>query len=419
MRWGIKDGRLTELLKAPLFINSFYLMFNSALVAGLGFLFVVAIGRMFTSAQVGLYSAAISGSALIVILSRLGFEIGIIRHISESKSPSKMINTCLSISACLSLILSMVFLAGAGLWSTDMVRVRSDTLTSVLFIAFTVLSTLISLQASIFVGSRKTRCLLFRDASGNLVKLGSIALMVGLGVAGMLLSSVLGAICAILVGILLSTKALNGYRFRPSLDIGYIKPVFRYSLWNYVSSITGTGVTMAIPLVMIGLSTAQDTSYYYMAMTLITIASVIPDSIFTSLLAEGSHFPSEIENLSRRALKLTFIVVVPIVITILFLGPYALLIFGPEYAVNSSPVLSILSISLLFSTITTAAYNVKLVRKEMQAAVAIVASTGLLTILLTATLVPIIGLEGTGWARLIAYGLVAVLVSILWFRHKI
>ena len=76
---------ITQHAKDPLYKNSFFLMLNSALTAILGFIFITIATRLYTVADIGLYSAIISAAGLLALFSRLGFGFGLIRFLPESK----------------------------------------------------------------------------------------------------------------------------------------------------------------------------------------------------------------------------------------------------------------------------------------------------------------------------------------------
>ena len=80
-------GKVSELLKEPIFISAFNLMTNGGITAVLGFLFIMVTTRMFPPSEVGLYSAIISAAGLLALFSRFGFDIGLIRFLPSSRTP--------------------------------------------------------------------------------------------------------------------------------------------------------------------------------------------------------------------------------------------------------------------------------------------------------------------------------------------
>ncbi|KCZ72191.1 Polysaccharide biosynthesis protein [Candidatus Methanoperedens nitroreducens] len=85
-RW-LQDQNLPHVLKAilpdPLYRNSIAMILNSAFGAFFGLLFWIVAARTMSSKDIGLATAAISAAALIVGLSRLGLDAGLVKYLPE------------------------------------------------------------------------------------------------------------------------------------------------------------------------------------------------------------------------------------------------------------------------------------------------------------------------------------------------
>ena len=73
--------RLRQLFHIPLYSNAIYLIIANAATALLGFFFWIAVTRFYTPEDVGLASATIAAMWLVVSLSRLGLEMGLVRFL--------------------------------------------------------------------------------------------------------------------------------------------------------------------------------------------------------------------------------------------------------------------------------------------------------------------------------------------------
>ena len=103
---------ITQHAKDPLYKNSFFLMLNSALTAIFGFISLTIITRLYTTTDLGLFFAIVSAAGLLAVFSRLGFDVGLIRFLPESKEPENLINSCFTLSGIVALIFAVIFLAG-------------------------------------------------------------------------------------------------------------------------------------------------------------------------------------------------------------------------------------------------------------------------------------------------------------------
>jgi len=71
--------------REPLYRNSIAIMLNSVVGSFFGLLFWLVAARTMSSADIGLATAVISASTLIVTLSRLGMDSGLIRFLQPYK----------------------------------------------------------------------------------------------------------------------------------------------------------------------------------------------------------------------------------------------------------------------------------------------------------------------------------------------
>jgi len=101
----------------PLYRNSLAMMLNSALAALFGLLFWIMAARTMPSKDIGLATAAISAAALILGLSRLGLDAGLVRYLPGSKNRNGLYSTIAALTLALALILASVFLTGIDLFS--------------------------------------------------------------------------------------------------------------------------------------------------------------------------------------------------------------------------------------------------------------------------------------------------------------
>ncbi len=72
-------------LRNPLYRNSIFLMLSSTVGAGTGFIFWIIAARLYSTEDVGLSSAIVSVMRLLMLLSFVGLDIGLIRYTFRKK----------------------------------------------------------------------------------------------------------------------------------------------------------------------------------------------------------------------------------------------------------------------------------------------------------------------------------------------
>ena len=85
---------------------------------------------------------------------------------------------------------------------------------------------------------------------------------------------------------------------------------------------------MVLPIIVVNLLGAEQNAYFYIAWTIATALSAIPIGIALSLFAEGSHFKDKLRGNTVKALKFTFLLLIPAVILLVLVGKWLLLAFG-------------------------------------------------------------------------------------------
>ena len=110
-------NHLKSYWKDPLYRNSAALMLNSVFGAFFGLLFWIVAARTMPSRDIGLATAAISAGALILALSRLGLDAGLVRYLPESKNRNGLYSTVAVVTLALALVFAALFIAGIGLFS--------------------------------------------------------------------------------------------------------------------------------------------------------------------------------------------------------------------------------------------------------------------------------------------------------------
>ncbi|TET91160.1 MAG: hypothetical protein E3J35_04085 [Methanomassiliicoccales archaeon] len=401
-------------LRTPLYKNALYLMSNTALASVVTFFFWMIVARYYNPSQVGVAAALIPLMALLGILSRFGFEMGLVRFLPSSGKDSKaMINSCITITTLAAILISLVFLVGMDIWSPALLFIREDWVFLLSFIVFSVAFALSPLVNYIFVARRNTKFVLAGTCITGLKLVFPILLISFLGAFGIFVSWGLALLIALLVGIFAFVPMVNaGYRPFPTVKKNVVKKMLHFSAGNYAAVIFGMMPASLLPLIIMNTINVEQVAFYYIAFTIATLLFAITDAVCLSLFAEGSHFEKELRNIVRKALKLVLVLLIPAVIIVMLFGEYVLLLFGSSYSSEGLVLLRIFALSSIFIAFSGIFLATRRVLKRMKPIVGLPAFSASIIIGFSFMLIPSMGLVGVAVAWILGRGITAVGIGI-------
>ncbi|MBU3966181.1 MAG: oligosaccharide flippase family protein [Euryarchaeota archaeon] len=147
-------SKLRSLYTDPLYRNSLAIMLSSGLRAFFGLLFWIIAARTMPSKDIGLATAAISAAALIVGLSKLGLDAGLVRYLPGSKNRNGLYSTIVMITLGIALVISAVFMLGVNIFSPALSFLREGWFLPVFF-AFIAVTSIYSIQNIAFISIRR------------------------------------------------------------------------------------------------------------------------------------------------------------------------------------------------------------------------------------------------------------------------
>ncbi|MCD4737211.1 MAG: oligosaccharide flippase family protein [Bacteroidales bacterium] len=359
--------RISLFFSDSLFRNASYLIANSIIGSLAGFIFWLIAARLYTAEDVGLASTIISAIGLLALLSNLGFSISIIRFLSDSKEKARiLINSCLTVSASMACVLGVIFVLGVEIFSSALSFIQSNTIFAVVFVLFTILTIVSTLQDSIFVGYRKANLSFIKLTIQSVLKIPIIIFLVAFGSFGIVVSYGIAYIAAIAIAIFILIPIVNSeYQPIPAIDLNILKGIFHYSAGNYIAWVFESIPIFILPILITNILNPEMTAYFYMAWMIASVVFVIPKSMATSLFAEGSNNETDIKQNLLKYIKITFMFVTPATIFLFFIGNKILLLFGEAYAVNGTKILWLLILSTIPMIFNDAYVSIKRVEKNI------------------------------------------------------
>jgi len=401
-----------QLIKSPLYKNSFFLMTNTIVMAGLGFFFWMVVARFYTEAEVGWGAAIISAMSLLAMLSSLGFGDALIRFLPKAEKPIVIINSCFTLSGIVALTLAAIFVVGLNLWSPALSFIGENLIFATAFAFFVLLWTLSGLVEHIFIAGRRAEFVLSKGTIFSLLKIPlSIISALFFGAFGIVAAWGIAVGVAVAVSVLLFLpRVQNQYRPVPKLSIGAINNIWGYSAGIYLANLFSAAPVLILPIMIVNIMGAAHNAYFYVAWAIASLLFAIALAVSQSLFAEGSHFEGELRVNVRRSFKFIFSLLIPAVVLLYLLGNWLLSLFGESYATNGSVLLWNLGLSSLFIGVNSVYKSILRVKGRIKELVIISGSIAAAVLLGSYFVMPTTGTVGIGYVWLAVQGLVTLYV---------
>lgn len=400
--------------KDSLYRNSIYLMMSTLIMSIFGFFFWIICARLYTTEQIGLATTILSVMSLITSFSLLGLGNGLVRFLPTSERKSEKINTCFTLVAIITIIITSIFLMGLNFFSPKLIFIKESLILSFLFIIFMIFSSFSSLIDSIFLAYRDTKYVLIKNSIFSVLKIILIFGTVNLGVYGIFSSWMMALISGFLtVALILVYK----FQYKPRLVFhdNIIGKIGRYSFGNYIAGIIGGLSSLVLPLMITNILHPEFTAYYYMAMMIANVLFVIPQATSNSLFAEGSYNENKLKFHIKKSIKIISLLLIPGILLTIFFGKYILLFFGQDYSNEGYMFLNILALSGVFVAINYVFGSIFRIKHRIKEII-IISTIGTATILGMSYwfIINGYGLVGIGIAFIVGQIIVTLIYTVMW-----
>ncbi len=362
-----------------------------------GFIFWLTISAIAGPNVLGVVSAVIGLSSMVMNLTSLGIPIGMQRFLGMYVSRRELFAEffwsstllLLSIELTVAVALTAMVLMGIPIlnFSAPMILVAS---------LMTVVSALGSCITSLLVSLVRTNILTLATFIGNIAKLvlGTTLVLAGFGWVGAAIAYVAIPLAIVVIGFYSSRTLIWA---RPRLDLDKAKEVVKAGIASWIpNTILVLGQQLAI-LSVFGARGAVETGLLYLALTIAGFIGAIATSMLSLLLPVLSSMESGRETLCSYAIRLSLSLATPIAVAIALYPSLPLSLLGKSY-VEASPLLRMVMPSVLLliptSAIVNLFYSYGMYRRV---AVAGTLSSGVRVCLYLA-LVPIYGASGAAIA---------------------
>jgi O-antigen/teichoic acid export membrane protein len=400
-------------LRSPFYRNSLFLITDYVVMGIIGFFFWILVARFYSPVDVGYGSAAISAMGLLSMLSLLGFNYTLIRFLPGEHKPAEMINTCLTLSGLISIVVAVVFVMGLSVWSPALLFIKQSIIFSAAFVVFALAYTFVAVIQNIYMASRRADLVLMLDIIQSILK---IPLAVGLvlffhsfGIAAA--SGIAIGLMVILGLFFIIPRIQKKYKPLPAFNISILSHLWHYSAGSYIASLLIAIPTWIIPIMVVNILGSEQNAYFYIVWTISSLFSAIAGSASQSLFVEGSHSSENLGLNVRKALRFTYLLLIPAVLVVLIFGSFFLSLFGTAYATNGLALLRLMAVSNLFGSVISIYSATLRINNQIRELYAIYAVQSISLISGIYFLLPVTGAIGIGYMWIGVQGIISLYVG--------
>ncbi len=401
-----------------LYRNAGYLMLNNIANGIMGFLLLIIITRLYSSSDLGIFSALFAAANLIILFSLSGgFGNTIIRFFPTLSQidKQKLIFSFFIINILIIISLSLIFI-----FFVDIFSPKSDFLKNqfygFVFILFTFFLGIFTLFTFVFMAIRKTQYILIGNMIANIGKFVFLPLFVSLSYTGIFYSSVIGTFISTIFCLFFLYK-IKIIKSKIKIHFDYIltnlKIHFDYILTSYFSSIASVLPGLLFPILIINFLSAEMTAYFFIVWTIFSTISEMIMSLIRAYLVEGSYDEDKNKKSRNKTLKVSLIIATICIFGIFLFGKFILSIFGNEYVITLD-LLYIFMISIYLFIANKIYATILLINKKIKEIVVFNFLIAISTLLFGTLLMFYFGLIGIGYGWLIGQ-----VIGIIWILTRL
>lgn len=397
-------------LHDSLFKNAFFLMLSSISTAGFGFIFWFLAAKFYSASDVGIATGIMSSMTLIVNLSRFGLDYSIIRFF-PTHDKCKVFSTSTVISTLIALIFGLIFISGINSFSPELSFLRSPLYTLFYFISLTS-SSVIFMAGIFFVAIREAEFQLYLNLIvGSRVLF--VILFISLGAIGIFYAVGASFFIAFFISLVLILKSGTDLKLR--IDRKFLTDSFNFSAGNFLTGLFMTVPNTLLPIMILNMHLVEQAAYYYIVFGIVSLLFMIPESISTSLFVEGSNGQS-LKKTVIQSLVIIFLLLTPIALFFYLYGSLILGFIGQDYVAGGSGVFRLMIFASFFVVVNNVYFAIKRIQNDTKEITLLSGIIFVLLIGLAFLLIPVLGIEGIGYAWIISYGTGALIILIQVFR---
>jgi O-antigen/teichoic acid export membrane protein len=409
---------LVEQWKTPVVRNGYALVASTVVTSILGGLYWVLAARNYTVEDVGVAAALISAQGFLTNLAAVVLTNLLNRFVpTAGRNARWLVCGAYLAGIVVTLIGCVVFVLGVRVWSPDLVDALNDGDFALWFIVSSACWVVFVNQDAVLAGLGEGPYVLFENFFYGIAKLVLlVALASSLPEQGVFLSWTLP-----LPLVVLAVNILVFGRLIPRHHAVTTEPLrravlARFIASDYLASLLWIATVGLMPIIVLQHSGADASAYVFTSWTIAYTLYLISRSMGMALTTAGAKEPQRLTILARRTLLENARIVVPVVVVLVAAAPWALALFGKDYATEADTMLRLFALSALPYIVTSTFLCVARVQRRMSAVIVVTTAMAALTLSLTFVFLYTVGPVGVGIAWLVAQTVVAIALLLTEFR---
>lgn len=318
----------------PLYRNSYFLIANSAVLAGTGFLFWIAAARLATTEEVGIASTIVSALMLASVLAKLGFDVAFLRHMPgrERDRADALLNTGFFLTGVTAVLGGVVFALGVPIWAPSLVPYFDGFGEIAALGILAGIWTLGTLLDAVFTARGRAGLVLLKNTAHSVLKIAFLAaLATFLGVQGIVFSLIGSMAIALAWGAYVGLPRVEaGWRFRPRIDRETLRETLTSCFANYAVSLILILPQAVASLLILERAGATEAARFYVLWMIGNLGMAAPLAFGQTQLVEMVEKGVPGRVLRGRAVAVTAMTSVGTLVAALLLLP----LFGRSYEVG-------------------------------------------------------------------------------------
>jgi aminoglycoside phosphotransferase (APT) family kinase protein/O-antigen/teichoic acid export membrane protein len=408
-------SRFIAHVSTPLYRNAYALMLNSVTTSVLGMGYWILAARNYTTAAVGLNSAAISAMMFLAGVAQLNLMGAELRFIpGAGQATARLVTYIYLISVSVAAVICFVFIRGLGIWAPTLGFLGSNPFLAVWFTLSTMAWCIFVLQDSALIGLRQA---IWVPIENGVFSVAKIAFLIGLAASfpryGLFASWSIGMVLTLLpVNVLIFRRLIPKHMAKVTDHIAPLIPgqVFKYVAADYVGSLCWLASTSLLPLMITQQAGATANAYFFLSWQIAYLLFLMSSNMGSSLLVEAVNDPSNLRAYTYRTALQIVRTVVPAAVILVLGAPYILRVFGNNYAGEATSSLRLLALSALPFIVTTLYTCIMRVQRRMKSVVTVQLASCVLVLVMSHFLLGTYGIQGVGVAWLISQTLIALVL---------
>lgn len=389
-------ARLREHLSDPLYRTGYYLILGTGVTSLLGVGFWALAAHSYSARVVGLNAAAISAMTLVAEACTLGLSAVLVRYLPVAGgSTRRLVGRSYMLTISLALIFGLLAALTTGIWSPKLGFLGGGGWL-IGFVLATAVTTIFTLQDSVLTGLRAAKWIPLENSLYALAKLLLLVVLASTltGSGPFVAWTAPLAFAVVIVNYLIFKRLIPSVSVEGSLDRGKLLSM---ATGNYAGKLFTLAGNLYMPILVANRVSAADAAFFYVPWMVSLGIELIALNVMTSLTVEAASDMDRLRNLSRRALRQTMRLVIPVAALVALVAPLALLVFGQDYADEGSSLLRLLMIGMVPNAIVTLGISVARIEHRGRIVVSIQGAHCVAVLLFSALLLSSLGIDAVGY----------------------